>query len=174
MSQKSAGCTDDEKHAKAELVQVRFLLLAAEQPLCAHLEQPQPLPPPSLCNFCTTALPNTPFKTAGSLANSFASPSMCTSLPVINSLKRRLPRSLFWIEGDSSLLYCSYRSHFFPYLPFIAQIMLPGAVASPVSKGSVLFKVSLLLQPKRQNQKQCTDILTQPNTNIHTYICWHI
>lgn len=76
------------------------------------------------------------FMTVGSSTNSFASNSMCTSLPMINSFKRRLPRSLLCVAGDSSLhsslhsslFYCSYRSNFFPSLSFFRQVMLPGAV----------------------------------------------
>lgn len=88
-----------------------------------------------------------PFMTAGSLTNSFASHSMCTSLPMINFLKRRLPGSLFWIVRDSclhsSLFYFSYRSYFFPSLPFFRQIMLSGA-ESPALQAKALFYLRFL------------------------------
>lgn len=70
-----------------------------------------------------------PFMTAGSLTNSFASHSMCTSLPMINLLKRRLPGSLFWIVRlmSSLISFISPTGAFFPSLPFFRQIMLSGA-----------------------------------------------
>lgn len=140
---KEVVCMNSEKHTKVELVQVSSLLFAIEQLVCTHSEWQQSPPPPALAISALDFSSNIPFKTAGSFTISFASPSMCTSLPVINSLRRRLPRSLLWIEGDSSLLYCSYRGYFFPSLPLFTQIMLPGA-ASLAQQAEAVFYLRFL------------------------------
>lgn len=120
------------------------------------------------------------FMTAGYLTNSFASPSMCASLPMINSLKWRLPRSLFWIAENSSLhsclFYCCYSSNFFSPLPFFRQIIHPGAVQL-VQRAKALFDLRFLYyccsktKPKRST---LISLLSQTNINvcINTCIYW--
>lgn len=116
-----------------------------------------------------------PFMTAGSPTNPFASHSLCTSLPMISSLKRMLPRSLFWIAGDSSphssVFYWSYRSYFFPSLPFFRQIMLPGVMLLGQQAKAVFYLRFLYYcfpKPKTKSNALIF-LLNQIETYIHIY-----
>lgn len=120
------------------------------------------------------------FMTAGSLTNSFASFSMCARLPMINSLEWRLPRSLFWIAGNSSLhsslFYCCYRRNFFSLLSFFRQIILPGAVLL-AQQTKALFYLNFFYyccSKTRTKRSTLISLLSQTNINVYinTYIYW--
>lgn len=139
-----------------------------------------------IASSCSTQFLHWSFLPGTHLWQQVLSPTFCPTqhvyqLAMINSLKRRLPRSLFWIEGDlslhSSLFYCSYRSYFFPSLPFFRQIMLPGAV-SLAQQAKALFYLRFLyyccpkLEPKAAHQYFYWTKLkyTYIYTHIHVFI----